>query len=170
MIRIIAACCDKNMGIGLNNKLPWKLPEDLKWFKTLTNKNTVVMGRKTFESLDNKPLPNRFNIVYTNNKELLMNNHNNKEVLLYTNKLIEKPPYCPLCIGDLWVVGGAKIYETYIKSGLADELYITKVYGDYKVDAYFPYIDSVLWKEEPLSEVMVSSNGTMYQFMKYKRK
>ena len=64
---IIIALNEKN-GIGLNNQIPWKCPEDLKFFKEMTNNNIVIMGRKTWESLPNKPLKNRINIVLSRNK------------------------------------------------------------------------------------------------------
>ena len=75
---------DKHHGLGKQNKIPWTIKDDLKFFKTITTNHVVVMGRKTYQSIPDKyrPLPNRINIVLTNNKELHQCSHNN---LIYTN-------------------------------------------------------------------------------------
>ena len=69
--------CDESYGIGKNNELPWSIPDDLKYFKEITKGATVIMGRKTYDSLPNsvKPLPDRQNIVLTNNQNLISSNN-----------------------------------------------------------------------------------------------
>lgn len=140
MLSLIAAMA-KNNCIGKNNKLPWHIPEDLKHFQQITKGKTVLMGRKTFESIISylkKPLPNRTNIVITRNASFqvpsgveiyddiqkALNKHKNEEVI---------------------VIGGADIYAQTIN--LADKLYITLVDQEAEGDAFFPEINPTTWQE-----------------------
>ena len=138
MISLIVAY-DKNYGIGKENTLPWKLSEDLKNFKKVTENNYIVMGRKTFESIG-RPLPNRKNIILTRDKEyqqdkcLIINDI--QDILNFAES---KPHY------EIFVIGGAEIYTQMLEH--ADRLYITKV--DTKMqglDAYFPKWDESKYK------------------------
>lgn len=138
MISLIVAY-DKNLGIGKENSLAWKLSDDLKNFKQITQDNYIVMGRKTFESIG-RPLPNRKNIILTQNKKyeqdkcLIINNI--QDVL---NLAQSKPHY------EIFVIGGAQIYKQFLEH--ADRLYITEV--DTKIedlDAFFPKWDKSNYK------------------------
>ncbi len=139
MIALIAAISENNC-IGKNNTLPWHIPEDMKHFRKLTNGKTVVMGRKTWESIPEKfrPLPNRKNVVITRNLDYtvpdsVMLYHSVKEALEHEG-------------GDVMVIGGAEIYVQSIE--LADTLYITHVHTFIEDGtAFFPTIDKNIWKE-----------------------
>jgi dihydrofolate reductase len=133
MIKIIVALGENNE-IGLNGKMPWHLPEDLKRFKKLTLNNVVVMGRKTYESIQ-KPLKNRINIVLSRNEI------KDENILWYDN--IEN------VINDfkdkeIFVIGGAQIYEQTLD--LVDNLYLTKIHSNFECDTFFPKIDYKQWK------------------------
>lgn len=138
MLSLIVAY-DKNLGIGKKNTLAWKLSEDLKNFKKITENNYIVMGRKTFDSIG-KPLPNRKNIILTRDKQykqekcLVINSV--QEIL---NFVASKPHY------EIFVIGGAEIYKEFL--GYADRLYITKVDTEMAdLDAYFPNWDKNKYK------------------------
>ena len=138
MISLIVAY-DKNLGIGRKNSLAWKLPEDLKNFKKITEHNYIVMGRKTFDSIG-RPLPNRKNIILTRDRDykqekcLIINSI--QEVL---NFAASKPHY------EIFVMGGAEIYKEFLE--YADRLYVTEVNAEMTyLDAFFPSWDRSKYK------------------------
>lgn len=140
-INIIAAM-SKNRVIGYKNRLPWYIPEDLKHFKRLTSeKNTaVVMGRKTWESLPIKPLPNRRNFILTKN-----NMHSIfPDGLVLTDfddiKILKKN------YSNIWIIGGESIYEHYINKPYIDKIYLTEIEEEYEGDTYFPEIPKYFCK------------------------
>lgn len=126
MLSIIAAIGD-NRELGKNYQLLWHIPEDMKRFKALTSGHTVIMGRKTFESIG-KPLPNRTNIIITSNKEFsapgCIITHSLDEAIKLSNDI------------ETFIIGGASIYSQAIDR--ADKLYLTKVKGTFDADIYFP--------------------------------
>jgi len=131
-IKLIAAV-DLRFGIGKDGSLLFKIPEDLRLFKQLTTGNIVLMGRKTFESIGCKSLPDRINIVISSAKK-----YENEGVITFDN-LETTVEYCKHNFSDkdLYVIGGGQVYEECIK--YADEIILTKynkVYED--VDTYFP--------------------------------
>lgn len=137
MISIIVAI-NKNRGIGLNNKLLYWLPNDLKRFKALTTGNTIIMGRKTFESLPKGALPNRRNIVLTRSDMEFPGAesfHSLEEALTHCAK-----------DENIFIIGGASLYNEAMP--LADRLCITEINDDQKeADVFFPVIDMNIWKE-----------------------
>jgi len=144
-ISLIAAI-DKNRAIGFDNKLPWHLPDDLTFFKRQTQGGVVVMGRKTFESLGCRPLPNRRNIVLTRQADW---QHAGVEVAHDWRALTAQ--LAAEHVGKLWVIGGAEIYALALVD--ATELMITHVDTTLpQADAYFPYWSPAGWLERPLSE------------------
>ena len=132
MISAIVAV-DNNWGIGFNGDLLEHIPADLKYFKELTSGHCVMMGRKTWESLPKKPLPNRTNIVITNNP----NKYNDAEFMDLFNAtlyLIYNKN------DDIFIIGGGKIYEELLP--MCDRVYVTKIFKDHdQVDTYFPNLD-----------------------------
>jgi len=135
MLSIIVAM-DKNNLIGDNNAIPWHLPADLAYFKKITTGKSVIMGRKTFDSIFKmlgKPLPNRENIILTRDKNLKINGckviHTLAEIKQFDNAFI---------------IGGSNIYNQTLD--LVDKLYITFVDGDFYGDAYFPKFEKNNWK------------------------
>lgn len=137
MINIVVATSENNV-IGKGNDIPWYIPKDLEHFKKLTTGNTVIMGRKTYESLpkEYRPLPNRFNIVITRDKsyqakgclvvnsleEALRKSDNNREI---------------------FIIGGGQIYREGLK--FAERIYLTKIHKNIEGDTYFPKLNK-FWK------------------------
>jgi len=160
MITIIAAIANNN-ALGKNNQLIWHLPADLIRFKKTTLHHFVIMGRKTFESL-NKPLPNRTTIIVTRNKKYKADGcivvHSLKEALSVSKK--EE---------NVFILGGAKIYEQAIK--FADVLDITIVHHTFDADTFFPEIDKTIWKESARQDLKADEkNKYDYSFVTYTRK
>lgn len=127
MITLISAY-SKNKVIGIDNKLPWHLPEDLKRFKSLTYGKNVVMGRKTFESIG-KPLPGRTNII------LSKSGFQADGIIVYDSiqKILQD-------YTDIVVIGGEQIYRSFLL--LADVLEITEIDKEFEGDAFFPKFDN----------------------------
>jgi dihydrofolate reductase len=132
MLSIIVAM-DKNNVIGKNNDLPWHLPNDLKYFKGVTQNKTVVMGRKCFESIG-RPLPNRKNIVLSRKPFI----HDNVVWLPSVQDVLKLN-------GDIFIIGGAQIYEQFLP--YASKLYITKIEHEFDGDTFFPRVNLDEWKQ-----------------------
>lgn len=126
---------DKNFLIGGDNKLLWHLPEDLKRFKKITRGHTVIMGRKTFESIG-KPLPNRLNIVLTTDK-----NYKAEGCLVFNDMLDVLMEV--LNDAEVFVIGGGEIYKQLFP--ITNRIYTTLVDGDFKGDTYFPEYSEKDW-------------------------
>ena len=146
-ISIIAAI-GKNRELGKDNKLLWYIPEDLKRFKKLTTGHVVIMGRKTFESLE-KPLSNRINIIITHQKNYYpfenKKNQNYKVIISHSlNEAIKAAKKYEKPDGEIFIIGGGTIYQQAIS--LADKLYLTIVEGKFKADTFFP--DYSLFKKK----------------------
>ncbi len=137
MISIIVAIAENN-AIGFENKLIYWLPNDLKRFKTLTTGNTIIMGRKTFESFPKGALPNRRNVVLSRTGKP----ENFPGADLYPN-LQEALASCE---GDVYIIGGASVYEQAMH--IADRLCLTYVYDTpQNADTFFPTFNKDEWKE-----------------------
>ena len=138
MIAIIAAI-DKNNALGFKNKLLFYLPDDLKRFKALTTGHTVVMGRKTFDSLPKGALPNRRNIVLCRSTKLVLPG---AEVYPSLEEALKH------CAEDeeVFIMGGASVYRQAMP--LADKLYLTEIDAEAaEADVYFPVVDKETWHE-----------------------
>jgi dihydrofolate reductase len=159
MISIIVAVSE-DWGIGKDNELLWHISEDLKRFKRLTTGNTVVMGKKTWESLPRRPLPGRKNIVLTDNSKEIIEN-------ALTCYSIEDA--LSKCSPDeeVFIIGGGSIYRQFMP--LADRLYITHVHKKAPADIYFPEIDLNIWKVNE-EEEFVSDEGIPYTYTVYLRR
>ncbi len=135
-ISLIAALA-QNRVIGIENRLPWKLPEDLAHFKALTLGHPILMGRKTFESLG-RPLPGRRNIVITRNVD-------------YRSPGCEIATSVPAAIDlceqaeEVFFIGGAELYKQVLQ--LVDRLYLTEVKIEAQGDAWFPEFDRSTFRE-----------------------
>ncbi len=161
MLSIIVAKAKNNI-IGKDNKMIWHLPEDLKHFKNLTTGHTIIMGRKTFESLG-KPLPNRKHIIFSQNPDFKVEDENVEVVhsLLQIQDLIEGKE-------EAFVIGGAMIYNflmPYVK-----KMYVTEIERDFDGDTFFPRIDSKVWKEVAREKGIKDENNDLdYYFVTYER-
>lgn len=156
MINIIVAI-SKNRVIGNDNKLIWSLPSDLKRFKQITTGNTVVMGRKTYESIG-KPLPNRRNIIITRNSDYKV------EGCEVVNSLEEA---LMLCNNECFIIGGGEIYKQSLP--LADKLYLTVINEDFDGDTYFPEIGDDWVKVSREDHEPDDKNKHRYSFIEYEK-
>jgi dihydrofolate reductase len=144
--------------IGVNNTLPWDIPEDMKFFREKTKGRALIMGRKTFESILKrlgKPLPGRKNVVITRQTD-----YRAAEGVLVFHSLEEVAQ--ALAQEDLYIIGGAEIFKLALP--LAREMYITHVKGDYEGDAFFPQI---AWDEW---EKIQEDPHEKFTFAKYKKR
>ena len=156
MIKIIVAT-SKNRVIGNNNSLIWHLPADLKHFKSLTVGSTIIMGRKTYESIG-EPLPDRRSIIITRDENLQIKDcevvNSLEEALL-------------LCNNDCFIIGGGEIYKQSLS--IADELYLTLVDEEFEGDTYFPEIGEDWFESERQDFEPDDKNKYKYSFIKYER-
>ena len=136
-ISMIAAMTDERV-IGIENQLPWKLPNDMKWFRQHTLGKPIIMGRKTFESFGSKPLPDRTNIIITRDATYQARD----SVVVHT---IEEALQAAGDVDEVMVIGGASFYEQMLPR--ADRLYLTFVHARIEGDAWFPAIDFSQWNE-----------------------
>ncbi|MDA9211192.1 dihydrofolate reductase [Methylophilaceae bacterium] len=156
-ISIIVAM-SQNSVIGINNQLPWHISEDLKNFKKTTLNHCVIMGRKTYDSIG-KPLNNRRNIVISRDSSLKIDG---VEVVNSLEKAISMVKEAL----EIFIIGGEQIYSMALS--LATHLYITKVDGHFKGDAFFPDLDQKEWKEIA-REDLISESQLKFSFLKFER-
>lgn len=144
--------------IGVNNTLPWHLPEDLKRFRALTTGHHIIMGRKTYESL-NRLLPGRTTVIVTRNKDFTVDG------AVITHSL-EEAIAC--CKGDeeAFLIGGAELYAEGLK--LAGKLYLTEIHAEYEGDAFLPAFDPDQWQEIS-QEDHLSAQGLAFSYVTYIR-
>jgi dihydrofolate reductase len=153
-IYAIACVQISNNGIGKNGKLLYRIKKDLKMFQDLTAHQIVIMGRKTFESMNSKPLPNRINIVLTRstlniaNVEVFDNFENS--VLWAVDNFPNK---------NIYLIGGEKLYKKKV-----DGYFITEVNGEREADTFFP---DVPMKVKYMGDWNKTKSGVEYRFIKY---
>ena len=159
----------QNHAIGKDNQLPWHISEDLKHFKRLTEGGIVIMGRKTFESMGAKPLPNRTNFVITTNLDYQTDFDN---VLIFHNLDDALTQAASLAHGKgldtIWVIGGEKVFEQAML--FSDRLEVTHV--DTVIDeanAFYPTIASEFVKTHQSDPQTDEKSGLSYQFVTYQR-
>ncbi len=138
MISIIVAVSD-DWGIGRDNELLWHIPEDLKRFRRLTTGNAIIMGKKTWESLPRRPLPERINIVLTDIPGETI------EGAVTAYSIGDALARCDTG-KEIFIIGGGSIYRQFLP--LADRLYITHVHKKAAADIFFPQIDPEIWEAE----------------------
>jgi len=138
MLSIIVAKAKNNI-IGKENKLVWNLPADLQHFKELTTGHTIIMGRKTFQSLG-RVLPNRKHIVFSQNPDFKVNDENVQVVhsMLEIQEYIENKE-------ENFVIGGAMIYNLLMPH--VTKMYVTEIDEEFEGDSFFPKINTDIWKE-----------------------
>lgn len=162
-ICLIAALA-QNRVVGINNQLPWHLPEDLKYFRRTTTGKTVIMGRKTYDSIG-RPLPNRSNIVVSRNPACKIEH---VQVVSSLPAALELAENISLVNGvdEIMVIGGATLYEAALP--VADRLYLTLVHAEVEGDAYFPAVDFSAWREVAREDFAASEhNPYPYSFVVY---
>ena len=151
----------KNRVIGVNNTLPWHLPEDLKRFRALTTGHHIIMGRKTYDSLG-RLLPGRTTVIVTRNQAYKV------EGAIVVHSLKDAIAAC----GDdeeVFLIGGAELYKDGLE--LANKLYVTEINAEYEGDAFFPEFNLSEWiAREAEAEAYTSSNGLGFRYITYQRK
>lgn len=140
MVLSFIVAASENNAIGVHNELPWRLPEDLKFFKRTTLGKPVIMGRKTFESLG-KPLPGRLNVVLSQSGNITLP----EGVLLFDSLAESIERVEEEDVAEAFIIGGGKIFE--LAMPYVDRMYITRVHTTINnADAFFPSIDHSHWK------------------------
>lgn len=159
-ISIIVAIAENN-AIGKDNRLLWHISEDLKHFKRITTGKTVIMGKNTFTSLPNGALPNRKNIVISDNTS---DRFEECTMAWSIDDALEK---CD--DNECFVIGGGSIYKQFLP--LANKLYLTRVHKNFDADTFFPEINAKEWKElERIDCDYDQKAGISYSFITYIRK
>lgn len=165
-ISLIAAVAQNGV-IGLNNDMPWHLPDDFAFFKRKTSHHAIIMGRKSLNALG-KPLPNRANFVITRNPTFTAEGvtvlHTLDEALAEAQQ-VDQQRYQT---GELFIIGGAEIYQMALP--IATTLYLTEIHQAYDGDTYFPEFDKREWREvsrqpHPTDERHAAS----FDFVEYER-
>lgn len=160
-ISIIVAVAE-NYAIGLNNDLLCHLSDDLKRFKKLTTGNVIVMGKKTYESLPVKPLPNRLNIVITDNPTDCFDN-------CITAFSIEDAVEKMDNEKENFIIGGGSIYKQFLP--IADHLYLTRIHKTFEADTFFPEINEDDWETICKEDVKADEKNEFdYTYLILKRK
>jgi dihydrofolate reductase len=161
MISIIVAVSE-DYGIGKNNELLWRIPEDMRRFKNLTYGQSIIMGKKTWESLPKKPLPGRKNIVLTDDPleciDQSITAYSIEDALAKCGK-----------DDEIFIIGGGSIYRQFMP--LADKLYITHIHKKAPADTFFPEIDPAIW--EPIEKEEHNDEGNYavpYTYTIYNRR
>jgi dihydrofolate reductase len=155
----LVVAMDAQRGIGVDNKLPWHLPQDLAHFKRVTLDHPIIMGRKTFDSIG-RALPRRRNIVVTRNA---LWQHEGVEVALSLKDAIAMVGEEPASI-----IGGAQIFGESM--ALADRMIVTEIAHTFRCDTFFPPIDPGQWVETARERHHCEANGFDYAFVTYERK
>ena len=162
MLSIIVAKAKNNI-IGKENKLIWNLPEDLKRFKEITTGHTIIMGRKTFESLG-RVLPNRKHIIFSQNKDYNVKDENVRIVnsMLEIQEYIESEEEC-------FVIGGAMIYNLLMPH--VTKMYVTEIDKEFEGDTFFPKINTEIFKEVSRQRAEKDlESGLEFDYVTYIRK
>lgn len=155
----------RNRVIGRNNKLPWHLPADLKHFKFLTMGQTIVMGRKTYESIG-KPLPGRSNIIITRQAgyavpgAIVVTSIDDALLLCEETSSIN---------GENFIIGGETLYRQTLK--ICQRMYITEIQRDFEGDVFFPEFDPDEWEETQRDKQISENDANLeYHFVVLDRK
>jgi dihydrofolate reductase len=154
----LVVAIDAQRGIGVDNKLPWHLPEDLAHFKRVTLGHPIIMGRKTFDSIG-RPLPKRRNIIVTRNRDWRHEGVDSAASLADAIALVGDEPAS--------IIGGAQVFTEAVQ--IADRMIVTHIDGVYRCDTFFPEIDPAVWTVTAREEHR-SGDGVAFSFVTYERK
>lgn len=160
MLNIIAAI-GRRGELGRDGDLIWHISEDLKRFKRLTTGHTVIMGRRTWESLPKGALPNRRNIVVTTNPNFDAPGAETAGSLADAVRMAADDD-------EIFIIGGGSVYEQAVNA--ADRLYLTQIEAEAEdADTFFPAVDPGLWEIEEMDEPASSKDGVPYRFVTLRR-
>ena len=155
MIVSIIAAIGKNGQLGIDNKIPWTLKEDMQNFKDLTLNHHILMGRRTFESIGGKPLKNRINLLVTRNKNI---DPKGCEVFDCSYKAMDFAKSNKE--KEIFIIGGTTIYKFFLDNNLADKMYITETTYDGNADTFFPNFNKSEWKIVETKDFKKNSEDT----------
>ena len=161
MLSIIVAKAKNNI-IGKDNKLLWHLPADLKRFKQLTTGHTIIMGRKTFESLG-RVLPNRKHVVFSQNPNFVIDDENVEVVhsMLEIKEYIDNDE-------ENFIIGGAMIYTLLMPH--VTKMYVTEINKEFEGDSFFPKIDKNNWREVSREKgIQNEENKLEFEYVTYEK-
>lgn len=158
----LVVAIDATNGIGINNQLPWHLPEDLAHFKRTTSGHPIIMGRKTFDSIG-RPLPNRRNIVITRNPDWQHDGVEAVTSIAAAKALVDVNNNN----APAFVIGGGQIFADTLAE--ADRLIVTHIDKTFDCDAFFPAIDPAVWKEVAREDHRSETNGFDFSYVTYDR-
>jgi len=169
IISLIWAMAD-NRVIGIENRLPWKLPADMQWFRKNTMGKPIIMGRLTFESFGAKALPGRRNIIISRNSDYSAGHtagESSGEIEVYNS--IEAALEAVKGVEEVMIIGGMSLYKQALP--LANRLYMTLVHADLEGDAWFPEFDATQWNQtERFDHNADDKNPFPYSFVVLNRK
>mgnify|MGYP001403367373 CR=1 FL=1 len=164
-IQLIVAASENNV-IGIQNDLPWHLPDDMLFFKNKTLASTVIMGKNNYLSIPEKfrPLKNRLNIILTTNTSF----HADK--CLIANSLESALNLAKKENNKIFIIGGGKVYEYALRKNLVDIIYLTRVHAQIKGDTFFPKINMIKWqKVEEKFHAKDKKHKYDFTFLKFKK-
>lgn len=165
----LIVACSNNYGIGNNGTLPWNIPNDLKRFSKLTKgngNNAVIMGRKTWDSLPIKPLPNRVNIILSSNQELITKYRDNKNILFFSS-FDDIDSFCQLeNFNEVWVIGGASIYKHYLITGRIDNIYMTYINKYIECDTTICFLNDLQHNYQIIEKIIDKYENTEIYYIK----
>ena len=161
MILTLVVAISKNRVIGRDGDLPWRLPNDLKHFKQVTMGKSIIMGRKTWESLYVKPLPGRSNIVVTRNASYLAEGAEMSDSLESALTLAEGED-------EAMIIGGAELFAAAIDT--SERLHLTEVHAEIEGDTFFPDFDRSLWREISREAHDAEGDAPAYSFLLLERR
>jgi dihydrofolate reductase len=147
LVRLIVALTAVDGGLGWQNRLPWpKCRNDLRHFARLTRYAAVIMGRQTFLSLGARPLSNRINIILTSQPNALPP----RPDVVFCISLQEALAWCQAQdVPDVWLIGGAKVYQEALQTDVVDECYVTVLHQSWPADVFFPLeaLETAAWRK-----------------------
>jgi dihydrofolate reductase len=160
VVSLIWAMAD-NRVIGIENRLPWKLPADMQWFRKNTLGKPIIMGRLTFESFGAKALPGRRNIIISRDTDYSAG-ENSDDIEIYNS--LEAALEVAKGVEEVMIIGGMSLYKQALP--LADRLYMTLIHADLEGDAWFPEFDTRQWREATrLDHKADEKNNHPYSFV-----
>lgn len=164
MINLIVAI-SANYGIGKDNDLIISNKEDMKFFKSMTTGTTVIMGRKTWESMNSKPLPNRFNIIITSTPLKYDEQASKQQIFVSSLEEAIKINKELFHLNEVFIIGGGQLYKEALEKDLVDVIYCNKYFATVPADTYFEKLDTDKW--EKTSEKV--SNDELFKYMKFNK-
>lgn len=168
IVSLIVAAAENGV-IGKDNKLPWQLPDDLKRFKELTKGHTIIMGRKTFESIG-RPLPDRRNIVLSSKMKHIEGVEVSSDIDALLSMLDTSLPEDE----EVFIIGGSDLFNQWLEDRftpiVASRVYLTRVHADIEGDAIFPDLDGDQWQEvEEILHPADDKHEHAFSFLTYDR-